>query len=213
MAKKATDIPTPVIRRLSRYLALMQYLCKKNMNWVSSQKVARHLGLTSVTVRQDLKYLDFTGVGKRGYDTTGLKSTLIKFFSADIDNSAIIVGAGHLGQALIQHKEFLTQGFKICAVCDVNPEIIGTKAGPLVVQSTDDLQDIVRENKIQIGIIAVPREEAQQVADQLILAGINGLLNLSPEHLASRRTVPVVDVRMIDSLRELVYKIKKTTGL
>ncbi len=213
MTKKATDIPTPVIRRLSRYLAHMQHLCTKNVKWVSSQKVARHLGLTSVTVRQDLKYLDFTGVGKRGYDTAGLRNTLIKFFGTDVESSAVIVGAGHFGQALVQHTEFLQQGFKICAVCDVDPEIIGKQVGALVVQSTNDLQDIVRDKKIQIGIIAVPREEAQQVADQLILAGIEGVVNLSPAHLVSRRTVPVVDVRMIDSLRELVYKIKKTAGI
>lgn len=208
--KNLEKIPNPVVKRLSKYLAHMQHLSKSNLKWVPSYKIARHLGLTSETIRQDLKYLDFYGVKKRGYHTTGLKNSLARLFEANSQIDIVLIGAGNIGCALVQHDEFREHGFVICEIFDSNPKKIGNKVDALVIQDINSLRTIIKEKNIKIGIIAVPAETAQQVADQLILYGIQGLLNFSPVHIMTPKSVPVTEMRMVDSLRELVYSMKQT---
>lgn len=207
MLKELKSIPDPVVKRLSKYLTHVKYLTKKNIKWISSHRIAKHLGLTSVTVRQDLTYLDFYGVGKRGYLTAGLEETLSAFFSAHTENRMAVVGAGNIGQALVRYKEFSSKGFIISGLFDSDKNKIGKKVEDLTIQDIDDLPKVIRKQNIKIGIIAVPPNVAQRAADQLILSGIKGLLNLSTIHIITPKTVPIVDVRMVNSLRELVYKM------
>jgi redox-sensing transcriptional repressor len=185
----------------------MRQLRKKNLKWISSHRIAKHLGLTSVTVRQDLTYLDFYGVGKRGYLTAGLEKTLSEFFSTHTENRMAVVGAGNIGQALVRYEEFSKRGFNICGLFDSDENKIGTQVEDLTVQAIDDLPNVIRKENIKIGIIAVPPEVAQSVADQLILSGIQGLLNLSTIHIITPKSLPIVEVRIVNSLRELVYKM------
>ena len=210
MIKNFKAIPDPVVKRLAKYLAHVQHLSKRSLKWIPSHKLAQHLGLTSVTVRQDLSYLDFNGVGKRGYLTAGLEKTLTEFFDANTESRVVVVGAGNIGQSIVRNKEFQRQGYQICAIIDVDPKIIGKKIATLKVQHMDELRDIISTNNIKIGIIAVPAGKAQTVADQLILLGIQGILNLSSMHIASPKSVHVVNVRVINGLRELVISIKQS---
>lgn len=201
-------IPPTVVRRLPKYLAHAQRLRQAGIEWVSSAELGEALGQTSSTVRQDLSHIDFYGISKRGYSTAGLEASLAQTLGADHEICCVLVGAGNLGRALALHEEFARQGFKICGVFDCSPGVIGRKVGRLVVQPMSDLPGVVCGQDVDIGIVTVPHEAAQRVADQLILAGVRGLLNLTSAHLIVPRKVPVVDARVVASLRELAYAVK-----
>jgi redox-sensing transcriptional repressor len=201
-------IPPTVVRRLPKYLAHAQRLRQAGVEWVSSAELGEALGLTSSTVRQDLSHIDFSGISKRGYSTAGLEATLAQTLGADHEVCCVLVGAGNLGRALAQHEEFARQGFKICGVFDASPAVIGKKVGRLVVQAMAELPGVVCGQDVDIGIVTVPHGAAQRVSDQLILAGVRGLLNLTSAHLIVPKKVPVVDARVVAILRELTYAVK-----
>lgn len=201
-------IPASVVRRMPKYLTHAQQLRQAGMEWVSSSELADALSLTSSTVRQDLSHIDFSGISKRGYSTAGLEAALASTLGADHEICCVVVGAGNLGRALALHEEFLRQSFKICAIFDSNTALHGKRVGKLVVQGMDELPGVVCGLDVDIGIVAVPPEVAQQVADRLILAGVRGVLNLTTAHLVVPRNVSVVDARILASLRELAYAVK-----
>jgi redox-sensing transcriptional repressor len=185
-----------------------QRLRQAGVEWVSSTELAEALGLTSSTVRQDLSHIDFFGISKRGYSTAGLETSLAATLGADHEICCVVVGAGNLGRALAQHEEFSRQGFKICGIFDSHPGVIGKKVGKLMVQSMTELPGVVCGQDVDIGIVTVPHMAAQQVSDQLIVAGVRGLLNLTTAHIIVPRKVSLVDARVLASLRELAYAVK-----
>ena len=205
-------MPDSVVRRLPRYLMQAQNLRKMGLKWVSSQDLAEALGLTSSTVRQDLSHFEFSGIAKRGYLLEGLEGTVAEALGADTDTRMVVVGAGNLGRALALHGEFAEQGFRICGLFDSDPRVVGRKVGSLEVQDMDALPEVIRAARADIGVLAVPAGAAQEVADQLVAAGIRGILNLAYVHLAVPRKVAVVDARFISSLQELSYAIKGKRG-
>lgn len=207
-ASQAQNIPASVIRRLPRYLTQAQRLRQEGVEWVSSSLLAETLGLTSSTVRQDLSYIDFKGVSKKGYPSVGLETALARTLGVDRDVVCVLVGAGNLGRALSMHEGFARQGFKIVAVFDNNPAVVGKKIGRFVVQGVTDLATTVAGESVDIGIVSVPHDAAQDVADLLMAAGVRGLLNMTTAHLQVPGTVFVVDVRILLSLRELAYRVR-----
>jgi redox-sensing transcriptional repressor len=208
----SNQIPVPVIRRLTKYLAHLQRVKQTGKEWVSSQELARALSLTDSTVRQDLSHLEFSGRAKRGYEVDGLKKTLTTVLGLDTESNAVIIGAGNMGRALALHEEFRRQGFRICGVFDFDTKLFGKKLGPLVVQSMDVLPDVVRKEGVSIGIIAVPPPAAQEVAGELVAAGVRGLLNLACAHVSVPDDVAIVDGRLVESLQELSCAIKMQGG-
>ncbi|MDD4872521.1 MAG: redox-sensing transcriptional repressor Rex [Kiritimatiellae bacterium] len=205
---KHTDMPQSVISRLTRYLAHIQTLCLEGIKWISSREIADNLGLTSSTVRQDLSYLDFSGVSKRGYETSGLEKVLTDVLGADVKWKMVMVGAGNLGKALALHEEFSRRGFNIVAIFDADKAKIGKKVGNLEIMGPREIPAVVAEKKVDIGVIAVPASAAQGVADMLIMSGVKGLLNLALTHIVAPRSVPVIDSRVVASLLELSHTIK-----
>jgi len=205
-------IPVSVVRRLPKYLTHAQQLRAQGMEWVSSATLGEALGLTPSTVRQDLSHVDFQGVSKRGYSIAGLELVLARTLGVDRDIVCVLVGAGNLGRALALHGEFARQGFKIEAVFDNHPAVVGKRVGRLTVTAMADLSAKVRELRAEIGIVAVPHEEAQAVADVLLGAGVRGILNLTTAHLLLPSDVAVVDARILSSLRELAYSVKFGAG-
>ena len=201
-------IPSSVVRRLPKYLTQAQKLRLEGVEWVSSAALAETLGLTSSTVRQDLSHVDFQGISKRGYSALGLETAVARTLGVDRDVTCVLVGAGNLGRALATHEEFGRQGFKIIAVFDAHPAVIGKKVGRFVVKGMDELAEVIGSNKVEIGIVSVPHDAAQEVASQLITAGVMGLLNLTTAHLRVADRVPVVDARVLASLRELAYAVR-----
>ena len=212
MAGRLSDIPSPVVKRLAKYLAHLQHLKLDDKEWVSSQGLAQALGLTDSTVRQDISHLDFSGRGKRGYEAKGLEEILTRVLGLDTGGNAVIVGAGNLGRALALHEDFPRVGFNIRGIFDVDPRLFGKKLGPLVVQSMDDLPEVVRSEGVDIGIIAVPASAARVAALQLVAAGVRGLLNLACAHLTVSENIAIVDARIVESLQQLSCAIRMRAG-
>ncbi len=205
---KTNDIPTPVVRRLTKYLACLRDLKAGSETWVSSHELAQALSLTSATVRRDLGHLDVSGRAQRGYEIAALERALLDALGLNVGCSAVIVGAGNLGRALALHEDFQELGFRICGVFDANPVLFGEKIGRLTVQSMGELADVVRQERVEIGIMAVPASVARVVAFELISAGVRGLLNLACEHVNVPNDVAIVDARLSESLQELLYVIR-----
>lgn len=201
-------IPISVIRRLPKYLTIAKQLHSEGVEWVSSDALAEALGLTPSTIRQDISHIDFQGISKRGYSTAGLEMVLTHTLGADQESVCVVIGAGNLGRALATHEEFARQGFRICEVFDNHPSVVGKKVGRFVVLDVNELPVVVSKQKVGIGIVAVPHDAAQGVADQLVKAGIRGILNLTTAHINVPSGVALVDARIIASLRELAYVLK-----
>ncbi|MCE9614356.1 MAG: redox-sensing transcriptional repressor Rex [Lentisphaerae bacterium] len=202
-------LPGPVLRRFPRYLTHVRELKKVQQQWVSSREIAETLGLTTSTVRQDMSHLDLTGVSKRGYEVNRLEQVLGDTLGAHTEHRNVIIGAGLLGRALALHADFGEHGFKTVAIFDSDPKVIGRKVGPLTVRPMTLLKRMVRDQKVDIGVIAVPAQAAQMVSDQLVAAGIRGILNLAHTHLHVPKTVVVVEARILARMQEIAYAIRK----
>ncbi|MDA0990854.1 MAG: redox-sensing transcriptional repressor Rex [Verrucomicrobia bacterium] len=203
-----TNLPAPVLRRFPRYLTHLRELKKANQVWVSSREIAATLGLTTSTVRQDISHLDMTGVSKRGYEVSLLEKELGEVLGAQTIHRSVIVGAGLLGRALALHADFEEHGFITAAIFDNNPAIIGEQIEHLKVRPMDDLEATVRDEGVEIGVIAVPADAAQGVADRLCACGIKGLLNLAHTHLHTPSRVVVVEARILARMQQIAYAIR-----
>ena len=201
-----------MIRRLTKYLTEAQELERAETEWVSSLELAERLGLTSSTVRQDLSHLEFSGTSKRGYRVDGLVRALHEVLGADSQWKMVVVGAGNLGRALALHAEFERRDFQICAIVDRDEKKVGKRVGRLRVRGVGDLPAIIGDEGVQIGVIAVPADGAQEVADVMIAGGIKGLLNLALTHIAAPKRVAVIDSRIVASVLELAHAIKFRRG-
>jgi redox-sensing transcriptional repressor len=202
------EMPDPVIRRLAQYLEFAQNEREAGSEWVSSVQIADALGLTPSTVRQDVSHLAISGtIGRtRGYRTDELEEVLAKELGMERETNVAIVGAGDLGRALARHGGFLRRRFKVCALFDNNPRLIGQKVGPVSVRSMKQMAEIITKERVELGVVAVPEGAAQQVTDLLIGARIKGILNLTLVHLAVPKDVTVVDARLVASLQELLCR-------
>jgi len=206
---ESAEIPHPVIRRLPKYLVHVQELREDGVEWASSQEIAEALGLTSSTVRQDLSHVDLRGISKKGYETSQLEAVLRQVLGADIVHKVFIIGAGNLGRALAEHGAFARRGFEICALFDVDEQVIGKSFGTAKVIHSDKLENEARCQGIDIGIIAVPGSAAQDVADTLVRSGVRAILNLAYKHVQAPEGVTVIDARIMESLQELAYVLGK----
>ena len=206
--RKKSKIPSPVLRRLTKYLSYIQGLKKTGEDWIFSHEIAGALGLTSSTVRQDLSFIEFSGISKRGYELAGLEKILTEVLGSDSKWNVVIVGAGNLGRALARHNEFREKGFNICGFFDKSLDKIGRRAGRLVILHTRKLREFIKRNNVAIGIITVPNSAAQEVADMLVVSGVKGILNFTSAHIVVHRRVAYVEARIVACLHELSHAIK-----
>ena len=209
--RRNNKLPRPVRRRLPQYLIYVRELLESGVEWVSSVGLANALGLTSSTVRQDLSHLDLKGISKRGYEIEKFQAVLVHELGGDKRHRVLIVGAGFLGSALILHGALARHGFEVCAIMDVNPEILGTKVGKLPIRPMSALRQVVEEQEIDIAIITVPVNQAQRVANALIDVGIKALLNLALVRIEVPDEVALMDARIVVSLQELAYILRTRT--
>ncbi len=203
-----TQISLTVIRRLPKYHRYLTELKDKGISRISSQELSNLTGFTASQIRQDLN--NFGGFGQQGYgyNVDDLHRELGKILGLDKRYTAVIVGTGNLGQAIANYKGIEEAGFKVVSLFDRNPKMIGLKIRDIEVRDIDLLEDYVRENNIDVGIITVPKEGAQPIADRLVKAGIKGIWNFAPCDLIVPETVIVENVRLNESILILSYFLK-----
>src|SRR5438045_7894790 len=160
--------PNPAVRRLSLYLRQLEAFQRKDRRTISSKQLGESLGLTDAQVRKDLAYFGQFGHPGIGYRVEDLIAQVRKILGTDKTWNVLLVGAGNLGRALMAYKGFEKKGFRLSAVFDADPAKVGKKQASFVIQPLSELAATVQKQGIKLAIIAVPADNAQDVADQLV---------------------------------------------
>jgi redox-sensing transcriptional repressor len=195
-----SGIPEATVARLPVYLRALYTLAERGVSTVASDELARSAGVNSAKLRKDLSHLGSYGIRGVGYDVEYLVYQVSRALGLTQRWPVIIIGAGNLGRALANYGGFLTRGFRIEAVFDSDTALVGRELGSVIVRHVNDLETVVTENGVAIGVIAVPASAAQAMCDRLVAAGVTSILNFAPLVL----NVPEgVDVRKVDLSIEL----------
>jgi redox-sensing transcriptional repressor len=194
-----------VAARLSRYLQVLTQAKKMGKETISSQELADYTHVNSTQIRRDLS--GFGKFGKRGvgYNVDSLVSQIRKILRTAGQHNIALFGAGHLGRAIASSDIFADHGFRIAAVFDVNSKLVGKRVGDnLVVQDFSQLEDVVEEEEIVVGVLAVPAKAAQEVADRLVDNGVKIIFNYSEQLL---QVPPEVTVHTSSPAVDLLYAL------
>ncbi|NWG15585.1 MAG: redox-sensing transcriptional repressor Rex [Chloroflexi bacterium] len=200
-------IPDIVISRLPIYLRALTRLAQEGQTVTSSHELGKRLGISSAQIRKDLSH--FGGFGKQGtgYQISYLIDQLKQVLKINREWEVALVGAGDLGSALAHYRGFANRGFRIACVFDNAPAKIGARVGDFTIEPTEHMADIIRQRGIKIAMLAVPAEHAQEVANALIAAGINGILNYAPINLNVPEHVRVQYIDPVVQLQRMTYYI------
>ncbi|MFC4768970.1 redox-sensing transcriptional repressor Rex [Effusibacillus consociatus] len=204
---KTPKISEAVIRRLPVYLRYLQHLRDLNITTVSSHELGQNLDMNPAQIRKDLAYFGEFGRKGIGYDVQYLIEKIKQILKLDRRLNVALVGAGNLGTALSNYNRYTNEKLKIVAIFDSFEEKIGTQVGTLEVLPIELLPKMVKELDIKMGIITVPATEAQKVADQMVDAGIKGILNFAPVILKVPLDIPVRNADVTTELESLAYYV------
>ncbi|MGG3282378.1 redox-sensing transcriptional repressor Rex [Paenibacillus solani] len=202
---KSEKISEAVVRRLPVYLRYLNELQKREVSTVSSQELGQKLDLNPAQIRKDLAYFGDFGRKGIGYDVSYLIEKIRQILKLDQQINVALIGAGNLGHALSNYNAFLKDNMKIVAIFDSYSPKVGMNINNLVVQPMEELEKTVREHSIRIGIITVPDFEAQNVANQLIAAGIEAILNFAPTILKAPSHIRIHTADFTTDLQSLAY--------
>ena len=191
-----------VLKRLPGYLAYLKSIQDQEYPYISATALANALGMGEVQVRKDLASVSDGGRPKIGYLRDSLIDDIEQFLGYDNTTDAVLIGAGKLGQALLDYKGFEEYGLNVLAAFDINPEKDCTDAGKPILH-IDHLEQFCRAHKVLMGIITVPDSHAQAVCDKLIGCGIKAIWNFAPIHLEVPAHILVQSENMATSLAVL----------
>ncbi len=198
-------IPDIVVGRLPIYLRALNFLVAEGREITSSQELGDRLGISSAQIRKDLSHFGEFGKQGTGYDIPFLRDQLQRILQVDRIWDVALIGAGDLGHALAHYGGFAGRGFRIAAVFDNDPAKIGQSLANLIVQDSNDLEDVVRNLSIRMGLIATPASGAQSVADALVSAGIRAILNYAPITLTAPHGVRVQYIDPVVHLQRMTF--------
>lgn len=201
------QVPKAVISRLSLYLRELERLVRGGTETISSTQLGKLLGFTDAQVRKDLAYFGQFGYPGIGYRCQELTDAVKRILGTNQPWSLAIVGLGNLGTALLGYRGFQDQGFHIAAAFDISPAKLGTTVDGVPVFHLSEVARIAKEQHIRLAIIAVPAAAAQPVADALVAAGIEGILNFAPVTLNLPKHVQTVGVDLAMELEQLSFAV------
>lgn len=191
--------------RLPVYLRALTGLAERDVATVSSEQLAGTAGVNPAKLRKDLSYLGTYGTRGVGYDVDYLRYQIARQIGLTQDWSVAIIGVGNLGRALAHYDGFASRGFSITALIDDDPARIGEKVGEIEVAALTDLEQVLAENAVSIGVIATPASGAQGVCDRVVATGVSSILNFAPTVLAVPEGVAVRKVDLSIELQILAY--------
>jgi len=208
---KDNKVSLTVIRRLPKYHRYLSDLMDKGISRISSQELSVLTGFTASQIRQDLN--NFGGFGQQGYgyNVEDLQRELGKILGLDQKYNAVIVGAGNLGQAIANYRGFEDAGFRVLSMFDRNPRVIGLKIRDIEIRDMENIEEFIKDNNVEIGIITTPKESAQAVADIYVKAGVRGIWNFAPTDINVPENMIIENVRLNESLFILSYFLKAST--
>lgn len=202
---KTQKISEAVVRRLPIYLRFLNELAMKNVSTVSSQDLGQKLDLNPAQIRKDLAYFGEFGKKGIGYDIAYLIEKIRQILKLDRHIQVALVGAGNLGRALCNYNTYLRNDMKIVAVFDAMPSKAGESINNLIVKPMHEMKSALSELGVRIGIITVPANEAQNVANQFVDCGIEAILNFAPVIIKVPPEVRVHHADFTTELQSLAY--------
>lgn len=200
-------VPKTVVSRLSLYLRELQHLVRDGHETTNSNQLGALLGISDAQVRKDLAYFGHFGYPGIGYHCDELIRAIRGILGTNLQWNVAMVGVGNLGRALLGYRGFRQQGFEIVAAFDTDSEKVGTEVERVPVYHLDRLSEVAAAHKIRLGMIAVPSPAAQSVADRLVAAGIEGIMNFAPLTINVPERVRHVGVDLAIELEQLSYGV------
>jgi redox-sensing transcriptional repressor len=210
-SSRIARIPEMTIRRLSIYSRCLAQLEEDGVRTVSSQGFAERFHLNSAQVRKDLAYFGEFGIRGIGYYVATLRAEIQKILGLDREWRVVLVGFGNLGSALFRYRGFAREGFRVVAIVDDDPAKAGRPVNGLVILPLSELPRAVKQGGVQMGVIAVPVEAAQLVAERLVAAGVRAILNFAPARLTVPREVRLQNVDLSIELENLSFHLAQGT--
>ncbi len=202
-------ISQAVIRRLPRYYRYLRDLLDEGVERISSNELSARMSVTASQIRQDLN--NFGGFGQQGYgyNVQYLYDEIGKILGLDCRHNIVVIGAGNMGQALAKYVNFEKRGFMIIGLFDVNPALIGSSIRGIPILHIDALPDFLREHRVDIAVLTMPKDQAEQISHVLVDLGIRAIWNFAHLDLHLPADVVVENVHLSDSLMMLSYNIVK----
>lgn len=203
MAEKI--IPDIVVSRLPLYLQALEYLQKSGKTITSSKELGAHSDISAAQVRKDLSFFGEFGKQGSGYDIAYLFSEISRILNVDHVWDVALIGSGYLGHAIARYPGFVEHGFRIKYVFDNDPAKIGQELGGHIILSTEKMVELIKRDGIKVAMLTVPSRVVQEVADQLVQAGVKAILNYAPVPLIVPEGIRVETVRPILQLEHMTY--------
>lgn len=202
-----SEIPNIVINRLPIYLRALSRMLLTGQTVTSSQELGRHLGISSAQIRKDLSHFGEFGKQGTGYQIKYLTGQLRRILKVEVEWPVALVGAGDLGHAILHYGGFRDRGFRIALVFDSDPAKIGTVLNGYEIYPVARLGELIQAQAITLAMVAVPAEAAQAVTDELVSAGIQGILNYAPINLTLPEAVRVQYIDPVVHLQRMTYYV------
>jgi len=202
------SIPEQTLRRIPLYYQILSEMERQGNEHVSSKNLAQYFHVDDTQVRKDVAIIGYKGKPKSGYSVKGLKEAIEEFLGINYENTAILIGAGHLGSALAQYPGLGEYGLKLMAVFDNDPSKAGNVLGPFTVLPMEALQRVIRSYDIGIAIITVPKEAAQSVCNRIVSLGIKAIWNFAPIQLSVPADVTVRNENIATGIALLSHYLK-----
>ena len=203
------NISDAVIRRLPRYYRQLTDLCNRGVVRISSHSLGQEMNITASQIRQDFSCFGEFGQQGYGYNVEYLYQEIGRILGLDKTHHLIIVGAGNLGQALANYMNFERRGFIFTGVFDNNPALYGRKIRGIEVRPMEEVADFVEQNNVDIAVLTIPKNSAEEVAERLVSVGIKAIWNFAHVDLKVPKEVQVENVHLSDSLMKLSYMLER----
>ena len=204
------SVSASVIRRLPRYHRFLRELADDGVVRISSGDLAARMGLTASQIRQDLNCFGGFGQQGYGYNVQSLYEEIGRILGLGTHRRAILIGAGNLGRAIAQHMDFVSRGFELSAIFDLDPELIGRQIAGVAIQNITALYDYCKRMNPTVAILCIPKEAAIKLSRDLVSLGVKGFWNFSHYDLAlDYEGIVVENVHLGDSLSILCYRLSE----
>ena len=207
--EKKKNVSMAVIKRMPKYYRYLGELVKNDVDRISSKELGEKIGFTASQIRQDLNNFGDFGQQGYGYNVKELHNQIGAILGVGKEYNAVLIGAGNIGQAIANYSRFTDIGLGITAIFDANPKLVGMRIRDVEIKDIDELKGYLEENHIDMGILCVPRINAQKVCDVLVNGGVKGIWNFAPIDLHVPETVKVENVHLSESLLTLVYQMNE----
>lgn len=209
--RKNTDkIPEPTLRRLPWYLSNAKLMKEKGEKYVSSTQISKQINIDASQIAKDLSYVDIAGRTRVGYDIDLLIQVLEDFLGFTNMHKAYLFGVGSLGGALLRDSGLSHFGLQIVGAFDINPELVGTKINGIPIYHSDDFEQRMKQDGVNIGVLTVPITIAQEISDKMIAGGIKAIWNFTPFRIRVPENIVVQNTSLYAHLAVMFNRLNET---